>query len=156
MRHHKALKAIKEIYATVGDEQKTIDAILADTRFKEWHNNDFGFVVRTTGSEFEGVIIGRPCPNYQRFIPPVVPVSYHSTIGLNAELPGFARRKLVRIAHERMTDNTWRVYVESGHNLSRIDALGVIELTNDEIQPLFDQNNVQEFRNLAGLFGIEV
>lgn len=87
---------------------------------------------------------------------PVTVEKYFSTIGLNAFVPQLGKRKLVRIAHDRLTDGNWKVYVESGHNLSQIKACGVKYLSNEEIQELFSDGNEQEFQDLASLFGIEV
>ncbi len=84
----------------------------------------------------------------------VTTVKYHSTIGLNVSVPGYKKPQLVKIAHDKQSDGTWKVYVESGHNLSVYKKLGVKNLTQEEISPLFNDDNVKEFKNLASLFGV--
>jgi len=81
-------------------------------------------------------------------------VKCNSTIGLMASVPGIKTHKLVKIAHDKMSDGSWNVYVESGHNLTVYKNLGIKNLSQEEIEPLFSDDSVQEFRNLAGLFGI--
>ena len=82
-------------------------------------------------------------------------VNYHATIGLNVYIKKLNKRALVRIAHDKLDNGTWKVYVESGNNLAVIKKCRTKILTNEEIQPLFNiTDDVQEFRNLAGLFGI--
>ena len=83
-------------------------------------------------------------------------IKYYSTIGLNAVVPGFKKRKLVKIACDKLEDGTRKVYVESGYNLSVIDNCGVKIITQEEAENYFSFDNVKEFRNFAELFGIEV
>ncbi len=83
-------------------------------------------------------------------------VKYYSTIGMNAVVPGFKIRKLVRISCDKLSDGTRKCYVKSGHSLSVIDRLGITIISQEEADQLFDDNDVHEFINLAGLFGIEV
>lgn len=80
---------------------------------------------------------------------------YNSTMGLNAIVPGHKTRKLVRIAYDKMSDGTYRVQVESGHNLAPYINLGVKTLSHEQIQNLTAFNDVEEFRNFASLFDIE-
>ncbi len=63
---------------------------------------------------------------------------------------------MARIAHDKLEDGSWKVYVESARNLSMIKILGVKYLSDAEIRPLFNDCDVTEFRNLASLFEIEV
>lgn len=81
---------------------------------------------------------------------------YNSTIGLNAMVPGYSTRKLVKIAFDKMEDGRYRVQVESARSLSSMKKLGTKWLTPEQLSDLSDStNNVQEFRNFAALFGIE-
>lgn len=69
MEHSKALAKIKKIYkAENNDMDATKKYITRSSVFREWHGNDFGLVVRTTGTEYEGIILGdKECPNMQLF-----------------------------------------------------------------------------------------
>ena len=82
---------------------------------------------------------------------------YFSTIGLNVELPNYVSktRKLVRIACERVGDSdTWVLEVISGHNLAPIKKLGKVTLTTDQLNDIRHDDDVENFRNFAGLFDI--
>jgi hypothetical protein len=83
-------------------------------------------------------------------------VKYYSTIGLNARIPGFNTRKLVRFACDKLEDGTRKVYVESGRTLNVIRKCGTKIITQEQAEDLFNDDIVAEFRNFAALFNIEV
>ena len=81
-------------------------------------------------------------------------VKYYSTAGFTASIPGSKTKKLVRIAADKLRDGAYKVYVESGHTLARLRQFPVITISNEDARELFDDDNVQEFRNFSELFGI--
>lgn len=83
-------------------------------------------------------------------------MKYHTTIGLLADVPGYEQRKLVKIAHLKRDDGKWEASVISARNLSTLRKCKAVILEDEEIRRLFDNDEAQEFKNLAGLFGITV
>lgn len=82
-------------------------------------------------------------------------VEYHSTVGLMVWVPQVKKNLLVKIAHDKLSDGSWKVYVESGNNLSQIKRCGTKYLSHDVVQDCFDNDDITKFRNLASLFDIE-
>ena len=83
-------------------------------------------------------------------------VNYYSTVGLSARVPGFKQSKLVRFACNKLENETWQIYVESGHTLGQLRGLGTKTMSHEQMQEFFDDDNIKEFRNFATLFEIEV
>lgn len=83
-------------------------------------------------------------------------IKCYSTIGLLASIPRLSSPKLVRIACDKLENGERKVYVESGHSLGVIDACGVKIITQEQADELFDDDNIQEFRNFAALFNISI
>lgn len=83
-------------------------------------------------------------------------VKYNSTIGLNASIPGKKTRKLVRIAYDELENGDYKVYVESGHNLSVYRSFDKRSLSSEAIENMRDDDDIEEFRNFAELFNIKI
>ena len=83
-------------------------------------------------------------------------IGYNSTVGLDAIVPGYPTRKLVRIGYDEMSDGTFKVYVKSGHTLSQMSRCGVEYLSHTEINERKGGGNIEEFKSFANLFGISI
>lgn len=83
---------------------------------------------------------------------------YNSTVGLRVYIPSLREYKLVRVAYDLLDDGYYYIYLESGHNLSKLQNAKTFYLSSAEFEALdvTSGNDIDTFQTLANLFDISL